>query len=107
MAKAEELEAIAYSTPDRNREYQSEGFEKTLEWVMNTLEEGAPGYYDIELQPTVFQMPMDPAPLVVNGVAYNSSSMEGDDAIPTGTFTGVPIVSVANYGCDDVSPVTQ
>ncbi|KAH9900550.1 aminopeptidase Y [Xylariomycetidae sp. FL2044] len=98
MARAAKLQEIADASPV-NRVYTGEGFSNTVQYIVDTLEQEAPGYYDIVLQPTVFEVALDPAPLTVNDVTYATSAMDSDGGLPAGTFTGVPIVAVADLGC--------
>lgn len=102
LARAQKLQDIAYSTEGRNRQWQQPGFDLTMEYIEETLEKEAPGYYNVERQPTAFKVARDPAPLVVNGVTYDTAPMTTttDRTLLEGKFDDVPIVAVANLGCD-------
>lgn len=102
LARAQKLQDIAYSTEGRNRQWQQPGFELTMQYIEETLEKEAPGYYNVERQPTFFQVAKDPAPIVIGGASYDSSPMTttSERALLTGTFEDVPVVAVVNLGCD-------
>ncbi|KAH7038056.1 aminopeptidase Y [Microdochium trichocladiopsis] len=100
LAKAQRLQDIAYATEGRNRQYLSPGFANTISWIKDTIEATAPGYYKIEVQPTTFQVPSADNPFTVGGTTYNAQGFETDEGIPVGSWTGVPVVAVANLGCE-------
>jgi hypothetical protein len=61
-------------------------------------------YYDVEIQPWTGQVQSSGEALfVVNGKEYESQVIEFS---PSGDITGVPLVPVANLGCEAVRRLT-
>ncbi|KAI0164666.1 aminopeptidase Y [Xylariaceae sp. FL1272] len=99
MAKAQALQDIAYATPGRNRDYKTIGHNHTVDWIVKELKDATGDYYDIEVAPTEFIVPRDPAPFVYGGVTYEGKPMSKTEGGPFGEVDA-PVVVVANLGCD-------
>jgi carboxypeptidase Q len=93
--KAHELEAIAYSTPDRNRVMSSEGHEKTVEWITGYLDE-MKDYYTYKVQPFIALFSNSNGTFAVEGEEIESEAFEYS---PSGDVEA-DIVAVDNLGCE-------
>ncbi|VUC24691.1 unnamed protein product [Clonostachys rosea] len=94
---AENLQAIAYSTPGRNRVAGSTGHDLTVEYITEQLN-ALDGYYDVELQPWEgYTQTYEEISFTVNGVVYEAQVVEYSSNL---TATDVPLVVVPNLGCD-------
>jgi carboxypeptidase Q len=102
MAKAQDLQDIAYATPGRNRVYTAKGFNDTIDYIVETLKRETGDYYDIEVAPAVLEVPLEPAPLTVGGVTYETEAMSKTSGGPYGNITDAPLIVVANLGCEEV-----
>lgn len=102
MGRAQDLQDIAYATPDRDRAFTRIGFNDTLDYLVDNLKEQTGDYYDIEFWPAPIEL-LNPAPLTVNGKTYETKIMQKKSGIPKGTFDATPIIVVANEGCAAVS----
>jgi carboxypeptidase Q len=96
---AEALQALAYSTPGRNRVAGSEGHNLTVEYITSQL--AALGdYYTVEVQPWEgFTQQFGEAFFSVNGVEYETQVVEFS---PNATVPEAPVAIVPNLGCDAV-----
>lgn len=103
MRRAQDLQDIAYATEGRNRQYLSKGFNDTIDYVKGNLEKAAGDYYNIEVQPTAFQVPSEDLPFTVDGVTYTAVGFDSDIGVLTGSWTDTPMVVAANVGCAAVS----
>lgn len=95
---AQKLQDLAYSTPGRNRLMGSEGHNKTVKYLVDTLN-SLGGYYTVETQK--FQqlvMVSGEGSIAVNGETLESSVMEYS---PSGQVEA-RIVPVNNLGCEAV-----
>lgn len=92
---AENLEAIAYSTPDRNRVFGSLGYNFSALYIHKHL---APlsDYYDITWQPFTALYTSYNTSLSVTGTDRGAGQMTFS---PSG-HVEAPVVSVSNDGCD-------
>lgn len=92
---AENLEAIAYSTPDRNRVFGSPGYNFSALYIHKHL---APlsDYYDITWQPFTALYTSYNTSLSVTGTDRGAGQMTFS---PSGRVEA-PVVSVPNDGCD-------
>ncbi|KAJ3568125.1 hypothetical protein NPX13_g6529 [Xylaria arbuscula] len=94
---AQDLEDIAYATPARNRVHGSEGHHGTVQYFKDTLE-SLGDYYKVELQEFTTEVTLASAQeFSAGGVTYDTDSFEFGN---NGTWTDVPLVNVANLGCD-------
>ncbi|TGJ85407.1 hypothetical protein E0Z10_g3334 [Xylaria hypoxylon] len=94
---AQDLEDIAYATPARNRVHGSEGHHGTIQYFKDTLE-SLGDYYKVELQEFTTEVTLASAQeFSAGGVIYDTDSFEFGN---NGTWTDVPLVNVANLGCD-------
>lgn len=92
---AENLEAIAYSTPDRNRVFGSLGYNFSALYIHKVLEPLS-DYYDITWQPFTALYTSYNTSLSVTGTDRDAGQMTYS---PSGKVEA-PIVSVSNNGCD-------
>jgi carboxypeptidase Q len=100
LKHAQALESIAYSTPGRNRAASTLGHNKTIEYIKTQLE-ALDGYYSVEVQPWSGLTPLSKkSTFSVNGVEYESLAIEYST---NASLTNVPLVPVANFGCNAVS----
>ncbi|CAH0039491.1 unnamed protein product [Clonostachys solani] len=94
---AEKLEALAYSTPGRNRVAGSTGHDLTVEYISEQLN-ALGGYYDVQLQPWEgYSQQYGEISFTVNGVVYEAQVVEYSSNL---TATDVPLAVVPNFGCD-------
>ncbi|CAG9940621.1 unnamed protein product [Clonostachys rosea f. rosea IK726] len=94
---AEKLQAIAYSTPGRNRVAGSTGHDLTVEYISEQLN-ALGGYYDVQLQPWEgLSQQYGEISFTVNGAVYDAKVVEFSSNV---TATDVPLVVVPNLGCD-------
>lgn len=94
---AQTLEDIAYATPARNRVHGSEGHKNTVKYFKNTLERLG-DYYTIELQEFTTEVTLaSHEEFSAGGVGLATDSFEFGN---NGTWTDVPLVNVANLGCN-------
>lgn len=95
---AQKLQDIAYSTAGRNRLMGSEGHNKTVKYLVDTLN-SLGGYYKVETQK--FSQPVmvsGDGNITVNGQLLESSLME---YTPTGKVEA-KVIKVNNLGCEAV-----
>lgn len=92
---AENLEAIAYSTPDRNRVFGSSGYNFSALYIHKHLVPVS-DYYDITWQPFTAVFSSYNTSLSVTGTDRNAGKMTFS---PNGVVEA-PVVSVSNNGCD-------
>ena len=93
--KAKELEAAAYSTPQRNRVFSSQGHLNTLDFIEGYLDTVS-DYYTYYRQPFEALYSQADGNFSVDGTAYNPIIFEYS---PSGQITA-PLVAVANVGCE-------
>ncbi|KAI1429062.1 hypothetical protein F5Y12DRAFT_590139 [Xylaria sp. FL1777] len=94
---AQDLEDIAYATPARNRVHGSEGHRNTVKYFKDTLE-ALNDYYKIELQEYSTEVTLASArEFSADGIDYATDSFQFGN---NGTWTDVPLVNVANLGCN-------
>ncbi|KAG9240208.1 putative leucine aminopeptidase 2 [Calycina marina] len=93
LAKSQLLQDFAYSTLDRNRLIGRPGHEKTIQYLVDTL--NATDYYDVSLQPFNTTDPHS-ADLTVESTVYKVNAMTES---PEGTISA-PLVAVSNLGCN-------
>ncbi|KAI0096082.1 hypothetical protein GGR51DRAFT_544302 [Nemania sp. FL0031] len=97
MQCAQDLEDIAYATTARNRVHGSEGHKNTVKYFKETLE-SLGDYYDIELQEFTTEVTLASfTAFSADGADLETSSFEFGN---NGTWTDVPMINVANLGCD-------
>jgi hypothetical protein len=96
-AKARELQAVAYSTPLRNRVMGSEGHNKTVEWITGYLDQMS-DYYDYEVQPFVALFSNANGTLKVAGEKLETNVFEYSPN-SDGNIRDT-IVAVDNLGCN-------
>lgn len=94
-AKGRELEAIAYSTPLRNRVMGSEGHNLTIDWITGYLDEMS-DYYTYEVQPFIALFSNANGTLAINGEDVETEVFEYS---PSGDVEA-EIVAVDNLGCE-------
>ncbi|KAI0885462.1 Zn-dependent exopeptidase [Annulohypoxylon maeteangense] len=96
---AQDLEDIAYSTAGRNRVHGTEGHLKTVQYFSDQLS-ALGDYYDIKLQDFTTEVTLAThAELSVGGKTLEAG---GFSFGKNGTWTDVPLVTVANLGCNAV-----
>ncbi|KAI0528422.1 aminopeptidase Y [Xylaria digitata] len=94
---AQDLEDIAYATTARNRVHGSEAHKNTVKYFKETLE-SLGHYYKIELQEYTTEVTLASfRALSIDGVDFATDSFEFGN---NGTWTDVPLVNVANLGCN-------
>ena len=93
--KAQELEDLAYSTPDRTRVMSSEGHNLTLQWITDYLDMMS-DYYTYELQPFIALYSNGNATLSVDGEDQGAEIFE----YSPGGSVEAEIVPVDNLGCE-------
>ena len=93
---AQDLEDIAYSTSRRNRVHGSEGHHNSVEYFVEQLE-SLGDYYDVELQ----EFTTEATQQSVNKLSVGGEPLENEilSFSSNGTWSGVPLVPVANLGC--------
>ncbi|KAI1169881.1 hypothetical protein F4777DRAFT_161185 [Nemania sp. FL0916] len=97
MKCAQKLEDIAYATPGRNRVHGSEGHANTVKYFKRTLE-SLGDYYKVELQEFATDVTLaSEADLSIDGAEVETDAFEFGN---NGTWTDVPLVNVANLGCN-------
>jgi len=96
-AKAEQLEALAYATPQRNRIIGSPGHNATINWIVDTIKK-YPEYYTYELQPFDLRLGVG-GNLTLNGVSKEAYTT---DLSAEGSAEG-EVVVIKNLACDLVS----
>ena len=94
--KAQELQDIAYSTPNRNRVMSSIGYHMTVEWIAGYLDEMSE-YYNYEIQPFIALYSEGNATLSVDD--EDIPSAEIFEYSPGGVIEA-EFVLVDNEGCD-------
>lgn len=96
-AKAQQLEALAYATPQRNRIIGSPGHNATINWIVDAIKK-YPEYYTYSLQP--FDLRLGVAGnLTLDGVKTEAYTT---DLSAQGTAEG-EVVVIKNLACDLVS----
>lgn len=95
LAKAQDLEDIAYATPGRNRVMGSEGHNNTVAYLVESLE-ALGDYYTVTTQPFMALYAEGDATLFVDGMDQGGVYFEYS---PGGNVTA-PFVAVANLGCE-------
>ncbi|OTB07093.1 hypothetical protein M426DRAFT_9165 [Hypoxylon sp. CI-4A] len=94
---AQDLEDIAYATSRRNRVHGSEGHLNSVNYFVDQLKLVG-DYYDIELQEFTTEVTLEShAELSIDGEALESGPFSFGN---NGTWTDVPLVNVANLGCN-------
>ncbi|SMY18963.1 unnamed protein product [Zymoseptoria tritici ST99CH_1A5] len=93
--KARELERAAYSTPQRNRVFSSEGHTNTLDMITGYLDT-VDDYYTYEVQEFQALYSQASGNLTVEGTAYEPTIYQYSTS---GEITA-PIVVVNNLGCE-------
>ena len=95
LAKAQDLEDIAYATPGRNRVMGSPGHNNTVAYLVESLEAFG-DYYNVGVQPFIGLYAEGESTLTVDG-----ESQGGDyfTYSPGGNVTA-PIIAVLNLGCN-------
>jgi len=98
------LEDIAYATPGRNRVVGSKGHNKTIEYILATLQDPRlNGYYDVFVQD--FQVSVQESGNASLTTTTESGAIKWTPIVaefsPNGTFT-LPLVLVDNLGCNAV-----
>ncbi|KAF2705406.1 Zn-dependent exopeptidase [Pleomassaria siparia CBS 279.74] len=93
-SKAQILQDIAYSSPDKNRVIGSQGHEDTVAYIHDQIAK-FPEYYTVELQPVPIRIGVS-----ANLTASNQSiEVYPVSLAPSGHVTG-PLVAIPNLGCD-------
>lgn len=96
--RAQELEDIAYATGLRNRVIGSEGFNTTIDWIIDYLESfGGGDYYTVTRQPFIAPFANSNATFAIDGGEPVLAS--AFQFAPSGVGEGA-IVPVANVGCE-------
>ena len=95
FAHAQQLLDWAYSTKDRNRNINTYGHNKTVDYLYNTL--SSLGYYHVEKQPFRTGLTVGNSSLTVNGSPVIPADLF--DYTGSGNVTA-PMVVVDNLGCN-------
>jgi len=100
ISKAQTLQDFAYATPERNRAIFSPGHRATYEWV-HDLMTNLGDYFNVTYHEFVSEVR-------TSNITIESTSLVSEPLAfsPTGAVSGV-IVSVPNFGCDEVCFFTQ
>ncbi|KAI5861187.1 Zn-dependent exopeptidase [Durotheca rogersii] len=94
---AQDLEDIAYASPRRNRVHGTEGHQGTVDYIAETLE-ALGDYYNVTRQPFTTEATIgSETSLFVDGEELAAGSFSFGN---NGTWTDIPLVNVANLGCD-------
>jgi len=96
LKKGEELQAIAYATPDRNRAIYTPGHERTIEWIYNQMK-ALGDYYDVYFHEFQLAQPYGNF-TTSDGASTNAIALTFS---PLGSVTA-PVVYVPNLGCAEV-----
>lgn len=94
-AKAQQLEDIAYATPDRNRVIGSGGHNNTVDWLVENIERLG-DYWTVYRQPFTALYSNVEGDITVDGSTFEPSFFEYS---PGGTVTA-ELVPVNNLGCE-------
>ena len=94
LAGSQKLQDIADANGG-NRAFGGGGHNATVDWLVEELE--ATGYYDVYKQPFTERFSGARGALSANGAAVAVKPMT---YTPGGVLAGVPLVAVANEGCD-------
>lgn len=94
--KAQELQDIAYSTPNRNRVMSSEGYNLTVDWITGYLDQMS-DYYTYEIQPFIALYSEGNATLTVGGEKIPSAEIF---EYSPGDVVEAEFVLVDNVGCE-------
>lgn len=95
LKKGNILQDFAYSTPGRNRYIGTEGHNKTVNYLYDTLL--ATGYYDVFIQEFVVDLPVNET-VIVDGISLEVAAM----SFSQGADFTAALVKVPNLGCDAV-----
>ncbi|KAK3075991.1 hypothetical protein LTR53_000168 [Teratosphaeriaceae sp. CCFEE 6253] len=95
LAKAQDLEDIAYATPGRNRVMGSAGHNGTVAYLVESLS-ALGDYYNVTVQPFIALYAEGEGTLAVDGVDQGAIYFEYS---PGGNVTA-PLVAVSNLGCN-------
>jgi hypothetical protein len=95
LAKAQDLEDIAYATPDRNRVIGSEGHNNTVTYLVESIE-ALGDYWTVYRQPFTALYSNVEGELTVDGATTEPSLFEYS---PSGEITA-ELVPVADLGCE-------
>lgn len=93
--KARELERVAYSTPQRNRVFSSEGHTNTINLITDYLDTVS-DYYTYEVQEFQALYSQASGNLTVEGTSYEPTIYQ----YSTSGEVTAPIVVVSNLGCN-------
>lgn len=97
-AYAQELEDLAYATPLRNRVISSQGFNDTVDWIIEKLESfGGGDYYTVTRQPFIAPFANSNATIQYDG--GEPVTISSFQYAPSGVGEGA-IIPVANLGCE-------
>ena len=94
-AKAQELQDIAYSTPNRNRVMSSIGYNLTIDWITGYLDDLS-DYYTYEVQPFIALYSRSEGNLTIDGEDQEAEAFE----YAPGGNVEADIVAVDNLGCE-------
>ncbi|KAI1765113.1 Zn-dependent exopeptidase [Hypoxylon sp. FL1150] len=94
---AQDLEDIAYATSRKNRVHGSEGHLNSVKYFQEQLA-SVGDYYDVELQEFTTEVTLQSqAALTINGETVEAGGFSFGN---NGTWADVPLVPVANIGCN-------